>query len=393
MFSCFKFRKQGTSNRGESSQPEIPDPLLWQKELCSHSIGEFSIGIVQANQYLEDQVLVDTWKNALFVGVFDGHGGDVAAHFVADNLLLHLIRFVKERGGTICEDIITRAFMATDDGYFTHARNTRDANPTISANGSCCLVGIFWDGMLYVANAGDSRAIVAFSSGPNKFITEQLTQEHNAKYEDIRREMFQLHPDDSQIVIYKNGAWRVKGIAQVTRSIGDLYLKSHEFAMGPSYPRFHLAEPLSKAALSAEPTILTRPLKPEDRFFIFASDGLWEQLSNEEAAELVFNNPRQGIAKRLVMQAIEVAARKRATDYSNLKTIQPGSRRHFHDDISVVVVFVDHELVDRLPNQSTRAVSIRGFVNNEWPSLFSLLENETEDVRTGISIEGAGSSS
>ncbi|MFS8019818.1 putative [Pyruvate dehydrogenase (acetyl-transferring)]-phosphatase [Helianthus anomalus] len=30
---------------------------------------------------------------------------------------------------------------------------------------------------------------------------------------------------------------------------------------------------------------------PEDRFVIFASDGLWEHLSNQEAVDIVQNHP------------------------------------------------------------------------------------------------------
>lgn len=39
----------------------------------------------------------------------------------------------------------------------------------------------------------------------------------------------------------------------------------------------------------------TRILQPNDKFLIFASDGLWEFLSNQEAVEIVYNNPRMVI--------------------------------------------------------------------------------------------------
>uniref|UniRef100_A0A2P2LAX1 Protein phosphatase 2c n=1 Tax=Rhizophora mucronata TaxID=61149 RepID=A0A2P2LAX1_RHIMU len=42
----------------------------------------------------------------------------------------------------------------------------------------------------------------------------------------------------------------------------------------------------------AEPSILIRELRPHDLFLIFASDGLWEHLSDEAAVDLVFRNPR-----------------------------------------------------------------------------------------------------
>ena len=44
--------------------------------------------------------------------------------------------------------------------------------------------------------------------------------------------------------------------------------------------------------MTAEPSILNRKLKPQDLFLIFASDGLWEQLSDEAVVDIVFKSPR-----------------------------------------------------------------------------------------------------
>lgn len=50
----------------------------------------------------------------------------------------------------------------------------------------------------------------------------------------------------------------------------------------------------------------------------------------------------QGIARKLIEAALQEAAKKREVRFSDLKRIERGVRRHFHDDISVVVVFLDH---------------------------------------------------
>ena len=81
--------------------------------------------------------------------------------------------------------------------------------------GSCCLVGVVWKGTLYIANLGDSRAVIGSVGRSNKIIAEQLTKEHNASKEEVRRELRSLHPEDSQIVVMKQGTWRIKGIIQV----------------------------------------------------------------------------------------------------------------------------------------------------------------------------------
>lgn len=49
---------------------------------------------------------------------------------------------------------------------------------------------------------------------------------------------------------------------------------------------------LKRPVMSAEPSITIRKLKPEDSFLIFASDGLWETLRDEEAVNIVSRSPR-----------------------------------------------------------------------------------------------------
>lgn len=86
--------------------------------------------------------------------------------------------------------------------------------------------------------------------------------------------------------------FRLYYISQISRSIGDFYLKKAEFNREPLYAKFRLREPLRRPVLSSEPSISVHPLQPHDLFIIFASDGLWEHLSNQEAVDLVQNHPR-----------------------------------------------------------------------------------------------------
>lgn len=111
--------------------------------------------------------------------------------------------------------------------------------------------------------------------------------------------------------------------------------------MNPLFQEIGPPIPLKRPALSAEPSIQVCKLKSNDLFLIFASDGLWEHLSDDAAVQIVFKNPRTGIANRLVKAALKEAARKREVRYRDLRTIDRAVRRHFHDDISVVVVYLD----------------------------------------------------
>lgn len=79
---------------------------------------------------------------------------------------------------------------------------------------------------------------------------------------------------------------------QVSRSIGDAYLKKAEFNRAPLLAKFRLPESFSTPILSAEPSIFIHRLTSKDQFLIFASDGLWEHLSNQEAVDIVHSQPR-----------------------------------------------------------------------------------------------------
>ncbi|KAJ4979955.1 hypothetical protein NE237_010735 [Protea cynaroides] len=368
--ACWRpVRRYARMNRDDDDG--MDDALLWCRDLDQHSLGDFSIAVVQANETLEDQSQVETGQHAIFVGVYDGHAGPDASRFVCDHLFLHLMRLARENGN-ISEDVLRNAFFATEEGFLAHVRRTREIKPLIGAMGSCCLVGVVWRGTLYVANLGDSRAVVGCLGRSNNIVADQLTRDHNASMEEVRQELRSLHPDDSNIVILKHGVWRVKGIIQVSRSIGDAYLKRPEFAIDPAIPKFTLSEPLRRPVLTAEPSIYARPIRPQDKFLIFASDGLWEHMTNQEAVEIVYNYPRAGIARRLIQTALSVAARKREMRYDDLKKVEKGIRRYFHDDITVIVVFIDHELLGK--NTAVPELSVRGFIDTVGRSDFSVLE-------------------
>ncbi|KAA8534309.1 hypothetical protein F0562_031864 [Nyssa sinensis] len=336
------------------------DGLWWYKDSGHHVNGEFSMAVIQANNVLEDHSqlesgpmsLLESGPQGTFVGIYDGHGGAEASRFVNDRLFrnvktIHGAEFTSENHG-MSADVINKAFLATEEEFLAVVKKQWLSAPQIASVGSCCLVGMICSGLLYIANAGDSRVVLGRLEKAFKEVKAiQLSSEHNASLESVRDELQSLHPDDPQIVVLRHTVWRVKGLIQVSRSIGDAYLKKAEFNRDPLLSKFRLPEPFDKPILKAEPSILVQKLYPEDQFLIFASDGLWEHLSNQEAVDIVHDCPRNGIARKLVKAALQKAAKKREMRYSDLKKIDRGVRRHFHDDITVIVLFLDCHLTSR----------------------------------------------
>ncbi|KAA3473976.1 putative protein phosphatase 2C 63 [Gossypium australe] len=381
------------------------DELLWHMDLKPYVSGDYSIAVVQANSSLEDQGQVFTSPSATYVGVYDGHGGPEASRFITQHLFPFLHKFASEHGGLSAE-VIKKAFDATEEEFLHLVKRSWPARPQIASVGSCCLVGAIANDVLYVANLGDSRAVLGRRVSPNgpnnQVVAERLSTDHNVAVEEVRKEVVALHPDDSHIVVYNHGVWRIKGIIQldehliclmlaryedldpffncffeyydmsnVSRSIGDMYLKKPEFIQ-----QFGLPIPLKRPVMTAEPSILSRKLKPQDLFLIFATDGLWEQLSDQVACEIVLKSPRVGIARRLVRAAVQEAAKKREMRYDDIKRIEKGVRRHFHDDITVIVIYLDHPL-----SSSNGRFKEDEFIDctSAPVDIFSLNANEADD--------------
>jgi len=123
--------------------------------------------------------------------------------------------FASEQKG-MSVDVIRRAYSATEEGFLSVVKKQWLNMPQIASVGSCCLVGIICGGMLYVANAGDSRAVLGrWLRGEREVSAVQMSTEHNASIESVREELRSLHPHDPHIVVQKHKVWRVKGIIQV----------------------------------------------------------------------------------------------------------------------------------------------------------------------------------
>ncbi|GAU17922.1 hypothetical protein TSUD_330460 [Trifolium subterraneum] len=345
------------------------DPLTRSISLERHCCGEFSMANVQANSSMEDQSQVEVAsKNALYLGVYDGHGGVEASFHVLTELFNHLLRIADENGDNALTDATLRnAVAATENAFLEYVKDHVIQVPTLGKIGTCCLAGVLWNGTLHIANLGDSRAVIG-SMFNRRILPVQLTRDHSCENPEIRQELEALHPGDETIVMHARGAWRVKGIIMVSRSIGDTYLKKPAFPL-PDYEK--VPDPYDRAVLSAVPEMLTRVIADTDKFLIFASDGLWEHLSNERAVEIVHRYPRHGIAKRLVTTALVAAATSRRTTYREMQAVAPGlgdGRRTYHDDISVIVVFFDKK---PLIKKSVPSLSYRGSTEVSQQSAFA----------------------
>ena len=82
------------------------------------------------------------------------------------------------------------------------------------------MVAVLTNDRLYVANVGDSRAILAYAAKDGSLQLKQLTEDHNVNNEQELKRLVALGLDQEQLK--KSGRL---GTWENTRSIGDYILK------------------------------------------------------------------------------------------------------------------------------------------------------------------------
>ncbi|KAE8708418.1 putative protein phosphatase 2C 34 [Hibiscus syriacus] len=150
-------------------------------------------------------------------------------------------KFATEQGG-LSADVMKRAFNATEEEFLHLVKRSFSLRPQIESVGSCCLVGAISNDVLYVANLGDSRAVLGkrvSEEKVNKVVAERLSTDHNVGVEEVRKEVEELHPDDSHIAVYTRGVWRIEGIIQVYLRLYALHIAMKFIPKPVILPTFH----------------------------------------------------------------------------------------------------------------------------------------------------------
>lgn len=106
--------------------------------------------------------------------------------------------------------------------------------------------------------------------------------------------------------------------------------------------------------------------REKDAFLILACDGVWDVLSSDEAVQFVANDngDRESVAARLTEHCLRKCASAAKLSLDQLMQIPQGrGRRRLHDDITVVVIFLDTEAGDKI---CTGGVKKAGSASTGW---------------------------
>lgn len=202
-----------------------------------------------ANAPVEDRFIHGAHKNGWTYGaVFDGHGGWQVAEAASKHLVDYIFEnFPAQKSLTnaedhIVDDHIIAAYQKMEDSIVESMRTAFQAGyGDVAKVGSCSLLALRKDNKLIVVNNGDCRAILGTEVGTSQNHMSSaliITRDHNCRVPFEQAELIRLHPNEDNIVVCKSArACYVKGRLQLTRSLGDAYLKYPEFNGSPDRGR------------------------------------------------------------------------------------------------------------------------------------------------------------
>ena len=246
---------------------------------------------------------IKSWPKISYFAIFDGHGGEECSEFLKNNYLNYLIEN-KNFPFDIKISMIKTCQKIEEDFFKQKCSDNLEES---DKSGSCALIAVIFDNKIYIANIGDSRAIMSMNGGVK---IKQLTTDHKPEnikeYERAIKNGSKIYLDDndevdrdiSKLNFVKDKADLEKKIEikqknteekifrvypsdlAVMRTIGDIKAKKKEFGALPG-------------TVINTPDIFVYDLNGSVDFIVMGCDGIFDDLSNQEiinAAWLVFKN-------------------------------------------------------------------------------------------------------
>ncbi|GMF14910.1 unnamed protein product [Phytophthora lilii] len=233
-------------------------------------------------------------RGATFFSVFDGHGpqGAFVSHFVREQYHRALAdayaELIPRVSGGNKASVLTRKASVTCDvvsEMFQQAARAvvdrlAESAIDISVSGTTAVAMLVRGKDVFIANIGDSRAVVAsYSNEEQRYVLHCETKDHKP---DVPEECARIERNNGRV--FEWGSYRVwlqdvdmPGLA-MSRSFGDSVAKTVGVTAEPDVVT---VEKLSFS--SADKTNGERPAA----FAVLASDGIWEFMSTDECIDYV----------------------------------------------------------------------------------------------------------
>lgn len=219
----------------------------------------------------------DSWSvlkvdgNFAIYGVFDGHGqkGHDVSNFVKDNLPKLIIRdqrFKSDEMPAMLKDCFKKM-----QNLIVTADRMKKLSAQLSGTTATIVVHDYQKKKLTIAHVADSTCCLSTTDRTGK----ALTRDHKPDLKDERAR------------IEKGGG----------RVVFDGYANHRIYAKNGRYPGLNMSRCLgdllghADAGVSCEPEITERMIEEKDHILLLCSDGVWEFINPQEAAEIVADFP------------------------------------------------------------------------------------------------------
>ncbi|KAJ4770180.1 Protein kinase family protein [Rhynchospora pubera] len=229
-----------------------------------------------------------------FFGVFDGHGeyGAQCSQFVKRKLCENLLR--NSQFHVDAAEALNAAYLATNSQL--HDDNTIDD----AMSGTTAITVLVRGRTLYVANAGDSRAVIAEKRGDDLVAVDlsiDQTPFRNDELERVKECGARVLTLD-QIEGLKNPDVQCWGSEEGDDGDPPRLWVQHGMYPGTAFTRSIGDSVAESIGVIAEPEIFVLDLNPSHPFFVVASDGVFEFLSSQTVVDMVakFKDPRDACA-------------------------------------------------------------------------------------------------
>jgi len=206
-------------------------------------------------------------------GVFDGHGGDMVAHYAARNFPQFLLKTGCLSIGMDGEGFKQKATEAFEKSLLeidTAMRQLPEVESGQDQSGSTSVMTLLHPRYVVCANTGDSRAVMARS---DQAVT--LSNDHKPF---LPEEKERIEKAGGQVKFN-----RVNGDLAVSRALGDFVYKRCESVND------------KEQAVTAFPEIIIEERDAaNDQFILLACDGIWDVMSSQEVVSKVLDLLRNG---------------------------------------------------------------------------------------------------
>jgi len=202
-------------------------------------------------------------------GVFDGHGpyGHDISNYARERLPEMVVR--DKRFQEDPKQALTDAFKKTHDMCIASAT---DGGFDCALSGTTATLALIRQGNLYVANVGDSRAVLARSVQGGELKAEELTADHKPDCEAETRRIVE------------------SGKGQVRRLEGDI--PQRVFLKDKMYPGLSMTRSIGdtvgvEAGIISTPDVICKKMEQDWRLLLVCSDGVWEFITSQEAVNII----------------------------------------------------------------------------------------------------------